>query len=151
MNVGVVGLSREGWASTLVGPLLRAPLSEKYTLTALSTRSPESASASAEKYSNLAKREVKPYHGDTSQIASDKSVDLVVVAVRAPSHTHAALPVIEAGKNIFVEWPCGGSLRAAKELLDAAQRKGVRSMIGLQIFQSPIVKKVNIIYALAMN
>ena len=142
INVGIVGLSKEGWALALVGPLLGVPLSDKYTLTALSTRSPESASESAKKYSELTKREVKPYYGDTSQIAKDKDVDFVVVAVRAPSHIQAALPVIEAGKNIFIEWPCGGSLRLAKQLLDATERKGVRSMVGLQGTQSPVVMKV---------
>lgn len=144
IKVGIVGLSSTGWASTNLAPsLLRPSVVSSYTITALSTTSATSATASAQKYSEIVGHPIKPYHGDTSQIASDADVDLVVVTVKAPAHKTALLPAIEAGKDVFVEWPAGVGLEEASEIADAAKRKGVRTIVGLQGRQSPAVKKVS--------
>jgi predicted dehydrogenase len=125
--------------------LLQPSLSSSYTLTAVSTTSEASASASAKKYSELVGHAVKPFHGDTSQIANDPDVDLVIVAVKAPMHHAAILPAIEAGKDVFVEWPAGVYLEGASAIAEAARKKGVRTMVGLQGRQDPWVKKVKTI------
>jgi len=109
---------------------------------AVSTTSSASASASAKKYSESVGHAVKPFHGNTSQIASDPDVDLVVIAVRAPAHKATLLPAIEAGKDVFVEWPAGVGLQEASSIAEAARKKGVRTMVGLQGRQAPAIKKV---------
>ncbi|OBZ74775.1 Galactose/lactose metabolism regulatory protein GAL80 [Grifola frondosa] len=123
-------------------PLLQPPLSAQYAITAVSTTSSQSASASAKKYSELTKRPVKPYHGSTNQIAADPEVDFVVVAIKGPEHKAAVMPAIKHGKDVFVEWPLGTSLQEATEIAEAARRKGVRTMVGAQSWQNPVVKKV---------
>lgn len=142
IKFGAVGLSTTGWASSaLIPPLLSPPLSSKYTLTALSTTSASSSSAAAGKYSTD-DRPVTAYHGSTDQIAADANVKLVIVAVKTPAHSAAAMPVIERGRDVFVEWPLGNGLLEARSLADAAKEKNVRTMVGLQSWQSPVVKKV---------
>lgn len=143
IKVGFIGLSSTGWASTALAPsLLQSGLSSSFDLTAVSTTSAASAEASAKKYSDLLRHPIKPYHGDSSQIANDPDVDLVVVAVKAPSHKAVLLPVIEAGKNLFVEWPAGVGLQESTEIAEAARKKGIKTMVGLQGRHSPVVKKV---------
>ena len=145
IKVGFVGLSSSGWASIALAPgLLQHP--SLYKLTAVSTTSPASASESAKKYSEVVGHPVKPFFGDTSKIANDPDVDLVVVSVKAPAHRDALLPAIEAGKNVFVEWPGGLGLEGSSEIAEAARKKGVRTMIGLQGPHSPVVKKVRYIW-----
>jgi predicted dehydrogenase len=139
-KVGFVGLSAAGWASVALAPsLLRI---DKFTLTAVSTTSEASAAASAKKYSEELGHMVKPFYGNTSQIASDPDVDLVVVSVKAPVHQATVMPVIEAGKDLFVEWPGGVGLEEASAIAEAARKKGIRTMVGLQGRHAPSIKKV---------
>jgi predicted dehydrogenase len=143
IKIGVVGLSKEGWASqVLVPPLFQQPLSEKYLLTAVSTRSEASANESAKKYSEIAGHQVTPYYGDTTRISQDPNVELVAVSVTCPQHRQALLPAIAAGKDVFVEWPAGNGLKEATEIAQAAREKGVRTMVGTQGRQSPTIRKV---------
>ena len=100
LRIGVIGLSTQGWASSAHVTAFDQ-LKDTIKLTALSTRRAESAKEAAEKY------DVKGYHGDPAQIAQDPNVDLVVVSVAAPYHKEAVWPAIEAGKDVFVEWPLG--------------------------------------------
>ncbi|KAF8064998.1 oxidoreductase [Lyophyllum atratum] len=140
IRVGFVGLSSTGWASTsLAPPLLSTPA---FKLTALSTTSEASASASAAKYTAEVGHTVKPFHGSTAHIAGDPDVDLVVVSVRTPAHRDAVIPVLEARKDVFVEWPAGASLEETVELAEKAREKGVRAAVGLQGRHSPVVRRV---------
>ncbi|KAJ7202280.1 oxidoreductase [Mycena pura] len=142
IRVGFVGLSASGWASTALGPALLHPsLASTYRLTAVSTTSAVSASASATKYSTDSHL-VKPFHGATSAVANDPDVDFVIVAVRAPSHRQAVLPVIAAGKDLFIEWPAGMNLQETTEIAEAARLKGIRTMVGLQGRYTPVVRKI---------
>ncbi|THH18210.1 hypothetical protein EW146_g2745 [Bondarzewia mesenterica] len=143
IRIGFVGLSSRGWASSVLAPpLFRAPLSDLYTLTALSTTSAQSASAAAEIFSKLTGNTVKAYHGDTSEIAGDPDVDFVAIAVKTPDHRAAVMPAIERGKDIFLEWPLGNGMQETIDIAEAAKSKGVRTMVGLQSWQSPVVRKI---------
>ncbi|KZP11629.1 NAD(P)-binding protein [Athelia psychrophila] len=140
IKVGVIGLSSTGWAANALAPgLLNAP---SFSLTAVSTTSAASAEASAQKYSALAGHPVKPFHGDATGIANDKDVDLVAVSVKAPAHKVVALAAIEAGKDVFIEWPAGANAKETAEIAAAAKAKGVKSLVGLQGRQAPSVKEI---------
>ncbi|KJA21345.1 hypothetical protein HYPSUDRAFT_203107 [Hypholoma sublateritium FD-334 SS-4] len=143
IKVGFVGLSTIGWAATTLAPSLFQPsLQDKYKLVAVSTTSQESAEASAKKHAAQLGHTIKAYYGSTSQIAADPEVDLVVVSVKPWSQKAAVLPVIEQKKNFFLEWPVGRSLQETIEIAEAVHKYGVRSIVGLQGRQSPVVKKV---------
>ncbi|KAF5374075.1 hypothetical protein D9757_010731 [Collybiopsis confluens] len=133
IRLGFIGLSATGWAAnSLVPPLFREPLASKYSLVAVSTTRAESAEASAAKYSVLAseaagkKVVVKPYHGSAEHIAADKDVDVVVVSVKSTAHKETANKVIDAGKDLFIEWPAGHHPEETQDLYDAARRQGSR-------------------------
>lgn len=141
IRVGFVGLSTSGWAPVALAPTLLST-SDKYKLTAVSTTSAESSSASAAKYSEQVGHTVKPFYGDTAKVSSDPEVDFVVVSVKVKAHKDAVLPVIKSGKDVFVEWPAGGNLEETIEMADKAREKGVRTMVGLQGRHAPVVQKV---------
>jgi predicted dehydrogenase len=144
INVGFIGLSATGWASRALGPsLLQPALHDRYTLTAVSTSNEQSANASAKKYTEELGHPVKAYYGDSSKIAADPKVDLVVVSVKAPLHKQVLLPVIAAKKDFFIEWPAGTDLKETTEIAEAARKQGVRGFVGLQGRQAPFVKKVS--------
>ncbi|CCM04289.1 uncharacterized protein FIBRA_06460 [Fibroporia radiculosa] len=67
---------------------------------------------------------------------------MVAVVVRTPIHKELAMPVIDAGKSLFVEWPAGRGLKETSELAAAAKKQGIRAMVGMQGRQSPVVNKV---------
>lgn len=140
IKVGFVGLSKQGWASILLAPTLLK--NEKYSLMAVSTSSPESSKASAENQSEAVGHPVTPYYGSTSEIAADPNVDFVAVSVRSPNHYDALTPVLDAGKDFFIEWPAGRNTKETLEFAEKAQAKGLRSMVGLQGRHSAVVKKV---------
>ena len=144
IRIGIVGLSKSnGWAANgLAPPLYSEPLKAQYTLSALSTSSPISAQESAAYYSQLVGGEVHAYHGSTDAIAADDDLDLVAVSVKAPLHLQTVLPLLERRRNVFVEWPLGKNLSETKELTVRAREAGVRTMVGLQGWQTPFVKRI---------
>lgn len=144
IGVGFVGLSTTGWASTVLAPsLLQPSLQNKYKLVAVSTTSEASSTASAKKHSEQLGHTVKAYHGDTAQVAADADVDLVIVSIKTPYHKPAVLSVISQKKNFFLEWPAGRGLQETVEIAEAAHKQGVKSIVGLQARNSPVIKKVS--------
>ncbi len=71
----------------------------------------------------------------------DPNVDIVVVSVKTPEHYRLAKPVLDAKKDLFVEWPLGANLKQAEELTALARSQNVRHVIGLQGRQNPSVLK----------
>ena len=96
IRLGVIGLSTSGgWAKTLLSPILdkNSSTASKYKITALATRSAESAIETAKEYSQELGYEVKAYYGPSGaqDIARDPNVDLVVVTVKVGEHKAAVL------------------------------------------------------------
>ncbi|KAH7905735.1 hypothetical protein BJ138DRAFT_1164186 [Hygrophoropsis aurantiaca] len=150
----LLGLSTKPatWARTFLFPALNhAALASAYSITALSTTTPASAHASAAEFSpqlnaNVSANSpdshaIRPYSGDTTQIAADPDVNFVIVSVKAPYHKAIAVPVIAAGKDCFIEWPAGKNSRETVELAEAARARGVRRIVGLQGRHSIILRK----------
>lgn len=116
-------------------PYLRS--TSLYKITALQNSSKASAEAAAEEYSL---DDVETY-ADPATSASDPNIDIVAVSVNVPEHYALAKPAIEAGKDVFVEWPLGRNLAEAEELTQLAKEKGIRTMVGLQARQNPAILK----------
>ncbi|OSS48684.1 hypothetical protein B5807_06780 [Epicoccum nigrum] len=137
-RVALIGLSSKGkgsWASQSHLPYLRS--TSLYKITALQNSSKDSAKAAAKEFSL---EDVATY-ADPSTTASDPNVDIVAVSVNVPEHYSLAKPALEAGKDVFVEWPLARNLAEAEELTQLAREKGVRTMIGLQARQNPAILK----------
>jgi predicted dehydrogenase len=125
IGVGIIGLSASGgWAAQAHLPALGAV--PGFEVRALSASSSASAKAAGEKFG------IPLTFGSAEELASCDEVDLVVVAVKVPHHRELTLPVLEAGKMVFCEWPLGNGLAEADELAAVAQARGVRTFVGLQ-------------------
>ncbi|KAF2107371.1 NAD-binding Rossmann fold oxidoreductase family protein [Lophiotrema nucula] len=141
-RIGLVGLSAKGsWAARSHLPYLRK--ASLYKITALQNSSKDAAEAAAEEYS----LDGTSAHGSASAIASDPNVDIVAISVNVPRHYDLTRPALEAGKDVFVEWPLARNLAEAEDLVLLAQQKGVRTMVGLQARQNPAVIKAKEIVA----
>lgn len=65
-------------------------------------------------------------------LVNHPEVDLVIVASPAPQHADHVRAALNAGKDVYCEWPLTTSTAIAAELVELARRKGVRHMVGLQ-------------------
>ncbi|OQU93617.1 hypothetical protein CLAIMM_00099 [Cladophialophora immunda] len=137
IKLGLIGLSAQGsWASQAHLPYLQK--TKLYHINALLNSSTESAVKAAREY-GLA--EDVSCHSDIDSLIHDPNVDVVVVSVKAPDHYKLAKPALQAGKDVFVEWPLGANLKEAEELAALATLHKVKTMVGLQARQSPSVRK----------
>ncbi len=135
IRVGIVGASASrGFASIAHIPALRAL--PQFEIAAVCTTRRESAEAAARHYG------VPLAFSDPEALARHPDVDLVTVSVKVPDHYRPVMAAIEAGKHIYCEWPLGRDTDEASRMLDAAQRAGVRHVVGLQGQMSPAINYV---------
>jgi predicted dehydrogenase len=52
------------------------------------------------------------------------------------------MPVIKAGKDVYVEWPLASNLTQATEMYTAAQKSGSKTIVGLQSRSNPYIRKI---------
>ena len=76
------------------------------------------------------------------KLAQHPDVDLVTVCVNVPDHFTPVMAAIDAGKHVYSEWPLGRNSAEARQMHDAAQRKGIRHAVGLQGRVSPSINYV---------
>jgi predicted dehydrogenase len=138
IRVGIIGLSAtSSWAVQAHLPYLQK--STKYEITGVCNSSADSSSA-AIKAHNLP--DTTKAYGSVADLSANPDIDLVVCAVRVDRHYECLKPAIAAGKDCFVEWPLASNLEQATELLQLAEAKGVKTMVGLQGQVGPLVKRV---------
>jgi len=134
-GVGVVGASPErGWALAAHLPALRALA--RYDLAAVATTRLETAKLAAEKFG------AKRAYGDWRELVADPAVDVVAICVKVAHHREIALGAIEAGKHLFCEWPLALTVSEAEEIRDAAAKRGVKAIVGLQGRASPYLNAI---------
>lgn len=143
IRTAIIGLSSSaatGWASNAHLPYLLSPLGRsKYQIVALLNSSVPAAQAAIAAFK--LSPDTKAY-GSPAELASDPNVDLVVCCLRVDLHYETVKPSIEAGKDVFVEWPLAQNEKLAGELTRLVREKGSRSMIGLQGRLAPPVLKI---------
>ena len=133
IRVGIVGATitpgGSGWGANAHVPALRAL--PEYELLAVCTAHAETAKASAEKFG-------APLAFDNFEaMLAQPDIDLVVVSVRVPGHYDLVMQALEAGKNVFCEWPLGANLAQAQEMANAARARALRTAVGLQAESDP--------------
>jgi predicted dehydrogenase len=131
--VGIVGASplNPGWATRAHLPALRSL--PEFSLKAVSTSRPESATAAREAFGVDA-------FDNVQALIAHPGVDLVVVSVRVPEHHQLVSAAIDAGKMVFCEWPLGRTSDEAVDLARRAARAGVRTVVGLQASFAPAIR-----------
>src|SRR5438270_3215779 len=131
IRVGIVGASASrGFASIAHIPALKAL--PQFEFVAVCTARQQSAEAAARHYG------VPLAFSDPEKLAQHPDVDLVTVSVKVPDHYRPVMAAIEAGKHVYCEWPLGRNTEEAVQMLDAAERRGVRHAVRLQGQLSPM-------------
>lgn len=143
IRIAIIGLSasaKTSWASSAHLPYLLSPRGQsKYTIVALCNSTVEAARRSIETYNlPLTTRA----YGDAAALASDPDIDLVVCCTRVDTHYDLIKPSVEAGKNVFVEWPLTQDVERSRDLTRLVEAKGVKSVVGLQGRLAPAVEKL---------
>lgn len=133
-RIGIVG-ARAGhgsWGSRAHVPALKD--AQGFELKAICTAHEDTAAAAAQEYG------VELAFHDYKAMAASPDVDMVVVAVNKAKHLEVVNAALEAGKDIFCEWPLGIDFAEAKGMEQASRNKGVRTIIGLQGRSDPTVR-----------
>lgn len=144
IRVGLIGLtstppSMAGrWAQDAHLPYLAK--SPDYTITALCNSSVASAQNAIARH-KLDAEKVKAY-GDPVSLANDADVDLVVCSVNVEKHYDLVKPALEAGKDVYCEWPLASNLAQMNELASLAAANNVKTVIGLQERQGSYVPAI---------
>ncbi len=72
----------------------------------------------------------------------DSDLDAICVATSAPTHYELAKKALEAGKHVFCEKPLTLKSNQAKELVELAEKKNRRLMVGHLMLYHPAVRKL---------
>lgn len=88
------------------------------------------------------KSQAKSGYKDYKELVEDPDVSAVVVSVPTPLHTKVSLAAIQAGKHVLCEMPLAPTLNEVDELMEAASKKGVYLMPGLNFRFTPNYVKV---------
>src|SRR6201998_1814450 len=132
IRVGIVGANpSRGFASIAHIPALQEL--PDFEISAVCTPRQDSAEAAARHYG------VPLAFCDAKKLAQHPDVDLVTVSVKVPDHYVPVMAAIEAGKHVYCEWPLGRDTDEAARMLTAAQRRGIRHVVGLQGQMSPAI------------
>jgi predicted dehydrogenase len=125
LRVGIIGASVSGgWGGRAHTPgIAHLPDVE---LAAVATTRQETAEASAKEFG------AGKGYGDYKDLIADPEIDLVSVVVKVPSHYEPTMAAIEAGRNVYCEWPLGKNTAEAEEMANAAAAKGVLNAVGMQ-------------------
>src|ERR1700742_3872052 len=95
LRVGVIGVGN--WARH--GHLRVLDLLPHYTLQAVFSQRKEAAEAAAREY------RIARVASSVEELIDSADIDLVVVLNTAPQHAQTVRRVIEAGKDVYCEWP----------------------------------------------
>ena len=135
IRVGIIGASPDrGWAASAHLPALK--VLPQFDLAAVCTTRQESADATAQKFG------IPLAFADWRAMVDRRDIDLVIVTTKVAFHRELVLGALGAGKHVFCEWPLGLDSAEAAELLAAAERAGVRHMVGLQGRVHPVLNRV---------
>ncbi|AGA30651.1 Gfo/Idh/MocA family protein [Singulisphaera acidiphila] len=122
IRVGIVGAGE--WAHFGHLPVLKSL--PEYELLAVATTRIATAQRAADKFA------IPHAYDRFEPLIARPDLDLVVVNTRAPEHEPVARAAIAAGKHVYCEWPLTTSTTRSVELFEAAEKAGVRHVIGLQ-------------------
>jgi predicted dehydrogenase len=123
-KIGVAIVGTGGWAK--YGHIAALQTLDEFQVVALGSRTQATADAVAEEYG------IADAFSDELALINHRDVDLVVVLTPALDHARLTRLVIEAGKDVYTEWPLSTTTAESRELLDLAEAKGVRHIVGLQ-------------------
>ncbi len=79
---------------------------------------------------------------DFDVLLRDDSIEGIVIATETPFHFRMARAALEAGKHVFVEKPMAQRVAEAEQLVDLAESKDLRLMVGHLLLYHPAFRFV---------
>ena len=128
LRIGLIGGGGRWGPRAHVPALTKLPETELY---AVCTAHADTAQAAADKFG------IKRAYSDDKTMDADPQIEAALVAVRVPAHYVLTKNALEAGKNVYCEWPLGANTKEAEELAALARKMKVHTMVGLQRRASP--------------
>lgn len=134
LNIGLIGSGFMGKGHSMAYNLLPQifnPLPAYPNLRVLGDVSEDLAKNAAKNYG------FKDYAVGWEEVVNHPEVD--IVDITAPNHVHKEIAVAaaKAGKHIYCEKPLAVTLSDAKEMLDAVEKAGVKTLVGFNYLKSP--------------
>lgn len=135
LRIGLIGASvHRGWGRNAHVPAITGL--PELELAAVCTAHADTAAESAAAFG------ARLSFSDYRAMIQHPEIDAVTIAVRVPWHHEMAIAAAEAGKHVYCEWPLAVTAQQAEEMRDAADRRGVRHVVGLQGRAAPWVRYV---------
>ncbi|MCE9681153.1 Gfo/Idh/MocA family protein [Halomonas alkalisoli] len=75
--------------------------------------------------------------GDWRVLVDDPDIDVVDICAPNFLHKEMALAAIAAGKHVYTEKPLALSVVDAREMVDAAEKAGVKTLVGFNYIRNP--------------
>ncbi len=89
-----------------------------------------------------AKFNIKKLFVDCPEVVENAEINAVMVCTPTATHAEIAKVAVKAGKHVFVEKPLATSYSQGKAVVEAAEKGGVKLMVGYQMRFLPNHKKV---------
>lgn len=136
LNIGLVGYKFMGKAHSNAYARLGMffDCGTRVNMRAICGRDEDWVRRSAEKYG------WSSYETSWEKLISRKDID--VIDITAPSNTHKTITVAAAGsgKHVFCEKPLALNLKDAREMLEVAEKSGIRHQIGFNYRFAPAIQ-----------
>jgi predicted dehydrogenase len=78
--------------------------------------------------------------GDWRALVNDPAIHIVSITTPNVLHKEMALAAIAAGKHVHCEKPLAPNAADAKEMLEAAEKAGVKTQVGFNYIKNPVLK-----------
>ncbi len=123
VNVGIIGLG--GISQVVHLPILNKLRNVK--IAGVSEINKSRLKSVAAKYN------IEKQYLDYKDMLNDESLDAVIIATPTNTHKDIALDALEANKNLLIEKPIALNYQEAKEIFDAAEKKKLKVMVGMNL------------------
>lgn len=78
--------------------------------------------------------------GDWRSVVDDQNIDIIDICTPNDMHFDIAMAAIAAGKHVYCEKPLSHNIDQARQMAQAAERRGVITMVGFNYIQNPVHK-----------
>jgi len=133
-RVGIVGLQPgRSWAAVAHVPALRT-LADEFEIVGVANASKASSQAASEACG------IPHAFADMNEMVASPEIDIVAVTVKVPAHWDLVRTALNAGKNVFCEWPLARTLEEAEALASLAREKAVVAVTSMQARVAPSMR-----------
>ena len=141
LNWGIIttGMISSWFVSDLLIPRPHAPAT--HTITAIGSSSLSKGQAFCSKHVPSSAHQPTLY-ASYSEVYTDPNVDIVYIGSPHHLHKQQCLDAVAAGKHVLCEKPFCINAKEAREVVDAAKRKGVYVAEAMWLRHRPLVKKL---------